>query len=72
MKTIQVITLAGLFCNFIGVVGIGFIVKYVQIYGPYRGGLGRPADRWHNFLNRLFWACIALGFVLQFVGTLAG
>lgn len=72
MMTSKAIALCGLLGNFIGVVGIGFIVKYVQICGPYRGGLGKPVDTRHVVLNRFFWACIALGFVLQFIGVLVG
>ena len=59
----------GLLANILGVLGIGFIVKYTQVHGPYRGGLGKPSNKIYGFLNRLFWTMILLGFVLQLIGV---
>ena len=72
MTKSQIIPLCGLFCNFIGVVVIGFIVKYVQILGPYRGGLGKPDDRRHKNLEPLFLGMYRSGVYPAICGDVAG
>jgi hypothetical protein len=54
-KTYKILVILGLIFNTFGVLGIGFVVEYVQICGPYRGGLGKPKNKCHEILNRIFW-----------------
>jgi hypothetical protein len=69
-KTYKILVILGLIFNTFGVLGIGFVVEYVQICGPYRGGLGKPKNKCHEILNRIFWIMIVVGFLLQILGIL--
>jgi len=70
-------SVAGLVCDIIGVVGVGFEVYIWTKSAPIdaipgvpamtRFGFGVPR-RWWRFPYRMAWGLILLGFILQLIG----